>query len=63
MDILENSVKLVSRFLNGIDSYLNIFLLKEYFRCRSNGRFVDPYHCAQGEYFECIHYQQGLIFN
>jgi len=44
-----------------INSLLNS-VMKEYFQCRSNGRFVDQYNCAQGKYFECIHYQQGLIF-
>ncbi|CAF3620389.1 unnamed protein product [Adineta steineri] len=39
------------------------FCETEYFRCQANGRFIDPYNCAEGKYFECIHYQQGSNTN
>lgn len=57
MDILDNFAKLVS-FLNLI--IIGYFFLIEYFRCRSNGRFADQYNCANGKYFECIYYEQGM---
>ncbi len=40
-----------------------IFILIEYFRCQSNGRFTDRYNCEKGKYFECIHYDQGRNFD
>ena len=60
MDILESFVKPVCRFRKKyMISRTSSFV--EYFRCRANGRFIDSYNCAQGKYFECIHYQQGLF--
>lgn len=34
----------------------------EYFVCPSDGRFVDPYSCATGGYFECVHYGNSKCF-
>ncbi|CAF1429681.1 unnamed protein product [Adineta steineri] len=42
------------------NGYTGQFCEIEYFRCRSNGRFTDQYNCANGKYFECVHYEDGV---
>jgi hypothetical protein len=64
MDIRENFVKMVGRFLEwNYDFLLLFFCLIEYFQCQANGRFMDQYNCEQGKYFECIHHGQGMNFD
>ncbi|CAF4272394.1 unnamed protein product [Rotaria socialis] len=38
------------------NGYTGKFCEIEYFQCQGNGRFLDQYNCANGKYFECIHY-------